>query len=300
MAEVVSNNSYESKNFDLLRAISDKFLLSDIQLTETQPNILLVSGMNKLGKKEDLIFKKQRNRSPLLKADTNNREALFYNVMADKVPFDLPQYFGIVNDFDVFSFLKKDETEINDEQILKSLEELQRVDISEQDKVMFEGEYSDKDNVVHFIDKLIIDTRSNPLLKPIADQISGNMSLFIQAVDYLNQLPQVLVHGDYWRNNLIASNGKVYIIDWENCQINNNYYDLTTLFSTEKIMLANEKFDPTKNGQNDILALDFNFLLQTMSQIISEISGKNDSSRPWEKKWLDTFVDIINKYGVKN
>ncbi|MFA5188697.1 MAG: phosphotransferase [Patescibacteria group bacterium] len=299
MPEIKRPDISEFKNFVLLRAISDKLLLSDIQLKEIQSNILLVNGTNKLGQKENFIFKKQRNRSPLLGDNTNNREALFYHVMADEVTFDLPRYFGRVNDFEVFSFLKKDEMEINTEQMLSPLEKLQRIGIAKQDKVMFAGEYRDKDKIIHFIDKLLIDIRRNPLLKPTADKISENMDLFVQAIDYLSQLPQVFVHGDYWRNNLIVSNGRVYIIDWENCQINNNYYDLTTLFYTEKIMFANEKFDPTINGHNDIRAMDYNFLLQTVSQIIPELAGKKGSPHDWEKNWLDAFIDIMNKYGVK-
>jgi hypothetical protein len=48
-----------------------------------------------------------------------------------------------------------------------------------------------------------------------------------------------------------------------------------------------------------MLALDFNFLLQTVSQIIPELAGKNGFSHEWEKNWLNAFIDIINKYGVK-
>ena len=46
--------------------------------------------------------------------------------------------------------------------------------------------------------------------------------------DYFGKLPKVLCHGDAQRSNLVKSDDKIYLLDWEFAGLNDPYYDIAS------------------------------------------------------------------------
>ncbi len=279
----------------LVNGVCEKFGISSVRLKTMQPNIILVEGVADDGVKKEYVAKKLRNQSQLLDSSIN-REVMFYEGLSRKIDIHVPSYLGMVEGFEIFEKLTNHTENVNKVRLAHELPKIQSAVLTTSERSALEGEFSNKANVAQNVKKLITEVSQSTVPTKLKESLTGCASITIEAVDYLNGLPQVLTHGDYWRGNAIFSDGDLYIIDWENCQVNNSYYDLATLYYTEKLMFGSQDEEWTEVNFDDQKAMEYNFILQTIFQILPELLLEERAEPVWRKQWLDTFCSVIDKY----
>jgi|GEM_PF-1388004 len=275
------------------QAILEKLNIHQGRASSIQPNVLLVVGEDEEGGLQRHICKRPRNASPLF-ANGQERESLFYDHFSSDLSDIVPNRVGEIEGFEIFQYLETDQP-VDPNGMLNLLPAIQQIKVPDSAKPMLAGEYDDKERFLAYLDQIRIGLGENPTHREIASFLNHD-NVFSDALEYLRGLPQVLTHGDFWRGNAIQSNQKLYLIDWENCQVNNNYYDLSTLLNTEKFMFGNENFQLPNMESADEVALEYNFVLQTVSQVLPELIT-NNPEKSWIKTWLLEFVRILDKYG---
>lgn len=287
-----SPQSTEEKESIAMKSIAEKMNLSEPKVSRLHTNIFLLTGSDQDGKLLRYICKKPRNPSPLLE-NSQDRESLFYHHLASNLPDNTPRLVGEAEGFEVFQYLESS-GDVDPDGMRNILPAIQKIEIPDVCKQDLTGEYTDKARFLTYLDQICFALEKNPTYQEMALFLRRKYEAFSTALEYLNSLPQVLTHGDFWRGNAIRANEKLYILDWENCQINNNFYDLSTLYHTEKLMIGNEEL---KLQSADETALEYNFILQTVSQIIPELVT-NNLKDPWVKTWLREFLLIVDKCGA--
>ena len=278
----------------IARKISEKLNIHQVKVSLVQQNVLLVIGEDQEGNLQRYVCKRSRNASPLF-TNGQERESLFYRQFSNDLSDIIPNRVGEIDGFEIFQYLESDGP-VDPNGMLNILPLIQRIVVSDSFKHVMAGEYDDKERFLAYMDQVCTGLGENSTHPEIASFLNSNKGVFSNALEYLGNLPQVLTHGDFWRGNAIKANQRLYIMDWENCQINNSYYDISTLLNTEKFMYGNAEFKLLNDTEHtDEIALEYNFLLQTVSQILPELIT-NKPEEPWTKTWLLEFSRIIDKY----
>lgn len=284
-------------NYDWL---IEQFSLTDTQITAITDTVLLLSGYSHDGKEAKLILKKSQNESPLL-SNAENREEYFYKHLKGHLKIAVPSYVGNVEGHEVFSFVEGERANPSIEEVVSIIRNIQDTDIEPSQELLLKGEYSDIKQVVDFSQNLTSDLSQISVSIELQQATKKLIELLPEILETLNQRPQFLTHGDFWRDNLIVNSSGVTVLDWENVQLNNDHYDMATYCYTEAFMQNN----PNIHSENNKLIelgfepniLEYNFMVQTLSQLIPVIIQKGGTAlHDWQLAWLEHYRQVIDKH----
>jgi len=297
MAEIENNGiMQEEEEPNITDVIAEKLNIQQARISRLQQNILLIAGDDKEGRLQQYICKKPRNSSPLL-VNGQDRELLFYHHFSNDLSDSIPDLIGEIEGFEIFQYLESDGT-VDPHGMLDVLPAIQKIEIPDSYSQIMAGEYDNEAQFLAYLNQICTSLEENLAYRELTTLIKNNEEAFSIMLEYLNNLPQVLTHGDFWHGNAIRANQKLYILDWENCQVNNNHYDLSTLLNTERLTAGNSEFQLPNQDSVDEIAIEYNFLLQTISQILPELLTDTPNTA-WTKTWLQEFLRILDKHSTR-
>lgn len=292
------SSSFQSDSDRLIEQLS----LVDTELKKITDTVSLLSGYSPDRKQVKLVLKKGRNESPLL-LNAENRENRFYNSFRDHLNIAVPNYVGQIEGYEVFDFVEGEQANPSLEQSAGIIRNIQGTEIDPSLKLAFEGEYADPDRVIDFSQRTLSRLSQIDFRADFKQAVERLIDLLPEVLEALNNRPQFLTHGDFWRGNLIASRNGITVLDWEKAQINNDHYDMATYHYTEAFMQSKTAVQPEHERMPELgfeqQFLEYNFMVQSLSQLIPVIIHKNGIGlKDWQIDWLKHLEQVIDKYSV--
>lgn len=246
-------------------------------------------------------YKKGINTSPILN-DFPNREGVFYTKYSQNINLCIPKLVGIVPDVaNLFEFVEM-ENQLVETNIVELLKKIHASRITGS----IDNEFSDDARICLFLENQLLSLRKHDSVNNFIEHLQRLLSVIPKLLTLINSLPKVMTHGDFWRGNIICSQGNSYVIDWENFQYTTVYYDLATLYFTDRFifgkkyevntLLNNYGLCTRKNEKCTIIEIVFLFL--TIFQIVPAINQCLEKSIDfgWKTGWIEHFFYIVPNY----